>query len=169
MLDNAFDYIEDFEKAQEICDNLDIKKIHKRLDELAEKYCPVYLSFKQVYHWSIMQSEYASDIIFKKQDYLQKIYSELTATAIHTVNPDNIAAFLGHKVDPRYQGEIGNNYNIRIQGSRIKHTMGKSSIKMYDKFSKILRIETTTNDVSFLNTTGRLNIAMELRQWNILH
>ena len=29
MFDNAFDYIEDFEKAQEICDNLDIKKIHK--------------------------------------------------------------------------------------------------------------------------------------------
>jgi len=41
------------------------------------------------------------------------------------------------------------NYNIRIEGSRIKHSMGKSSIKMYDKFSKILRIETTTNDVSF--------------------
>jgi hypothetical protein len=27
--------------------------------------------------------------------------------------------------------------------------MGKSSIKMYDKFSKILRIETTTNNVGF--------------------
>lgn len=148
-LDNAFDYIEDFAKAQEICDNLDIKKIHKRLDELAKKYCPVYLVFNQVYHWSIMQAEYATDIIFKKQEYLQSIYSELTATAIHTVKPDSIATFLGHKVDPRYQGEIGNNYNIRIQGSRIKHTMGKSSIKMYDKFSKILRIETTTNDVSF--------------------
>lgn len=149
MLDNAFDYIEDFEKAQEICDNIDIKRIHKRLDELAKKYCPVYLAFNQVYHWSIMQAEYATDIIFKKQEYLQAIYSELTATAIHTVKPDNIATFLGHKVDPRYQGEIGNNYNIRIEGSRIKHTMGKSSIKMYDKFSKILRIETTTNDVSF--------------------
>ena len=44
---------------------------------------------------------------------------------------------------------MGNNYNIRIEGSRIKHTMGKSSIKMYDKFSMILRIETTTNDISF--------------------
>ena len=44
---------------------------------------------------------------------------------------------------------MGNNYNIRIEGSRIKHTMGKSSIKMYDKFSRILRIETTTNDVGF--------------------
>ncbi len=149
MIDNAFDYIEDFSHAQEICDNIDIKKIHKRLDELAKKYCPVYSSFNQVYHWSIMQAEYATDIVFKKQEYLQNIYSELTATAIHTVKPDNVATFLGHKVDPRYQGEIGNNYNIRIEGSRIKHTMGKSSIKMYDKFSKILRIETTTNDVSF--------------------
>jgi hypothetical protein len=149
MIDNTFDYIEDYSKAQEICDNIDIKKIHERLDYLAKIYCPVYSSFNQVYHWSIMQAEYATDIVFKKQGYLQSIYSELTATAIHTVKPENIATFLGHKVDPKYQGEIGNNYNIRIEGSRIKHTMGKSSIKMYDKFSKILRIETTTNDVSF--------------------
>jgi len=156
MLDNSFDYIEDlpggqsgFEKAQEICDDIDIKKIHNRLDALSKKYCPVVSHFGQVYHWSIMQAEYATDIVFKKQKDLQAIYSELVATAIHTVKPDNIATFLGHKVDPRYQGEMGNNYNVRIQGSRIKHSMGKSSIKMYDKFSKILRIETTTNDVSF--------------------
>ena len=149
MLDNSFDYIGDFEKAQEISDNIDIKKIHTRLDALAMKYCPVVSHFGQVYHWSIMQAEYATDIVFKKQEHLQAIYSELVATAIHTVKPDNIATFLGHKVHPRYKGEIGNNYNIRIEGSRIKHTMGKSSIKMYDKFSKILRIETTTNDVSF--------------------
>ena len=149
MIDNAFDYIEDYSKAQEICDNMDIKKIHKRLDMLAKTYCPVHASFNQVYHWSIMQAEYATDIVFQKQECLQSIYSELVATAIHTVKPDNIATFLGRKVDPRYQGEMGNNYNVRIQGSRIKHTMGKSSIKMYDKFSKILRIETTTNDISF--------------------
>lgn len=149
MIDNAFDYIEDFDKAQEICNEIDVVKIHKRLDELAKTYCPVFESFNQGYHWSIMQAEYATDIVFKKQKFLQSIYTELTATAIHTVRPENIATFLGRKVDPKYQGEIGNNYNIRIEGSRIKHTMGKSSIKMYDKFSKILRIETTTNDVSF--------------------
>jgi len=27
--------------------------------------------------------------------------------------------------------------------------MGPTSIKMYDKFGRVLRIETTTNDVSF--------------------
>ncbi len=40
-------------------------------------------------------------------------------------------------------------YNIRLEGSRIKHSMGPVSIKMYEKFNKILRIETTVNDVSF--------------------
>lgn len=149
MLDNSFDYIEDFDKAQEICNDIDIKEIHARLDKLVKIYCPVNESFGQVYHWSIMQAEYATDIVFKKQEYLQSIYTELVTTAIHTVKPDNVASFLGQKVDPRYKGEMGNNYNIRIEGSRIKHSMGKNSIKIYDKFSKILRIETTTNDVSF--------------------
>ncbi len=65
MIDNAFDYIEDFDKAQTVCENMDIQKIHKRLDELAKTYCPVHASFNQVCHWSIMQTEYAADIVFK--------------------------------------------------------------------------------------------------------
>ena len=96
-----------------------------------------------------MQAEYSTDIVFKNQVDLTPIYNELTATAIHTVKPDNIATFFGRKLDNRYAGEVGNNYNVRIEGSRIKHSMGCVSIKMYDKFGKILRIETTTNDVSF--------------------
>jgi len=149
MLDNSFDYISDFEKAQELSDDFDVKTLHKYLDILSRKYCPILSDFDKVYHWSITQAEYATDIVFKNQSDLQAIYSELISTAIHTVKPDNIATFLGHKVHPLYQGEIGNNYFVRLEGSRIKHSMGKNSIKMYDKFSKILRIETTTNNVSF--------------------
>lgn len=149
MIDNAFDSIENIEKAQELSDNISIEKLHRKLEELAWRFCPVYKDFNLRYHWSVMQAEYATDIVFKKQEDLQKIYGELIATAIHTVKPENIATFLGHKLDPRYQGEVGNNYNVRIEGSRVKHTMGSVSIKMYDKFSKILRIETTTNDISF--------------------
>ena len=149
MIDNAFDTLEDADKAQELSDTLSIEKLHQKLDEFAWQFCPVYKDFNQRYHWSVMQAEYATDIVFKRQDTLQQIYSELVATAIHTVKPDNIATFLGHKLDPRYEGEVGNSYHVRIEGSRIKHTMGSVSIKMYDKFSKILRIETTTNDISF--------------------
>lgn len=149
MIDNAFDSIEDAYKAQELSDGISIEKLHRKLDEFAWKFCPVYKDLKLRYHWSVMQAEYATDIVFQKQDDLQQIYNELVATAIHTVKPENIATFLGQKLDPRYQGEVGNNYNVRIEGSRIKHTMGSVSIKMYDKFSKILRIETTSNDISF--------------------
>lgn len=149
MIDNAFDSLEDSGKAQELSDKISIEKLHRKLDEFAWQFCPVYKDFNQRYHWSVMQAEYATDIVFKNQESLQQIYNELVATAIHTVKPGNIATFLGQKLDPRYQGEIGNNYNMRIEGSRLKHTMGSVSIKMYDKFSKVLRIETTTNDIRF--------------------
>jgi hypothetical protein len=65
------------------------------------------------------------------------------------VKPDNIATFLGRKLNGNYQGEMGNRFNTRIEGTRIKHTMGPVSIKMYDKFRLILRIETTVVNVSF--------------------
>ena len=149
MIDNAFDNISDPVKAQELSDNFSVEELHRKFDELAWKYCPVYKELGLRYHWSVMQSEYATDIVFNRQSDLQPIYKEIIATAIHTVKPENIATFLGQKLDPRYQGEIGNNYHVRIEGTRIKHTMGTVSIKMYDKFSKILRIETTCNDISF--------------------
>ena len=44
---------------------------------------------------------------------------------------------------------MGNRFNTRIEGTRIKHTMGPVSIKMYDKFRLILRLETTVVNVSF--------------------
>lgn len=149
LVDNAFDSISNLDKAQQLADDFPVKKIHRKLEEFAWKFCPVYKKLKLRYQWNIMQAEYATDIVFKKQQDLQRIYSELIATAIHTVKPENIATFLGRKLDERYEGEMGNNYHVRLEGTRIKHHMGEASIKMYDKFSKILRIETTINNVSF--------------------
>jgi predicted transcriptional regulator len=149
MIDNAFDSMANPEKAQELSDGLRVEELRGKFDELAWKYCPLYKDFGLRYHWSVMQAEYATDIVFDRQEELQPVYSEIIATAIHTVKPDNIATFLGQKLDPRFQGEAGNNYHVRLEGTRIKHTMGTASIKMYDKFSKILRIETTCNDISF--------------------
>ena len=149
-LDNAFLEIEDFEKAQKLANNFNVGALHRRLDFFAERYCPIIKKFHQTYHWSIMQAEYATDIVFTRQKDLKPIYENLSRTAIHTVKPENIATFLGKKLNGKYQDEIGNNFNKRIEGTRIKHSMGKVSIKMYDKFSKVLRIETTVNDISFL-------------------
>ncbi len=149
LMDNAFSRISDFTKAQTLSDSLKVDPLHKRLDHFAERFCPIIKNFELRYHWSIMQAEYATDIVFRCQEGLQPIYSHLTRTAIHTVKPHNIATFLGRKLHENYEDEMGNNFSTRIEGTRIKHTMGPVSIKMYDKFGLILRIETTVNDVSF--------------------
>src|ERR1039458_5740793 len=149
MLDNAFVEIDDWAQAQRIADGWQAKRIHWKLDELAKRFCPIFRDFGVAYHWSLDQCEYATDIVFRRQAELQAIYGNLTRTAIHTVKPDNIATFLGKKLVPQFQGEMGNRFNIRIEGTRIKHTMGPVSLKLYDKFGLILRIETTVNDVSF--------------------
>jgi DNA-binding MarR family transcriptional regulator len=149
MLDNAFDSIADVAAAQRLADEFPTEQIHRKLDYWAWRCCPLAQQLQLRYHWTITQAEYATDIVFKQQQDLQALYGELIKTAIHTVQPENIATFLGRKLDARYQGEAGNNYHVRLTGSRIKHQMGTASIKMYDKFQKILRLETTANDVTF--------------------
>jgi hypothetical protein len=98
-----------------------------------------------------MQVEYATDIVFKRQEPLAPLYDALVHTAIHAVKPDHVATFLGRKLHPNYQDEVGNDFHTRIEGTRIKHPMGPVSLKLYDKHGLVLRIETTANDVSFFS------------------
>jgi hypothetical protein len=149
LIDNLFVSLDNFTKAQQIADRLKVNMIHKILDRFAHQYCPIIKKLKLRYHWSIMQAEYATDIVFNRQQDLQAIYGHLTRTAIHTVKPENIASFLARKLHGNYQDQMGNNFNTRIEGTRIRHSMGPVAIKMYDKFALALRIESTVNDVSF--------------------
>jgi hypothetical protein len=149
LRDNAFIQLDDAARAQQLADNLSPEHLHKILDKAVRAYCPIVQYFSSGYHWSLMQVEYATDIVFRRQSELQPIYEELVRTAIHAVKPEQVAMFLGHKLTEAFEDELGNDFHTRIQGTRIKHHMGKAAIKMYDKHGIILRIETTTNDISF--------------------
>ena len=156
MLDNVFVQIDDFNKAQNFANDIKVKRIHRQLDKIVRQYCPIVRHFVNNYHWSFMQIEYATDIVFKKKNALQPIYDEIVRTAIHSVKPENIATFLGRKLHGGYQDEMGNNFNTRVEGTCIKHRMGKVAIKMYDKFGIVLRVETVANDVSFFKHHRRV-------------
>jgi hypothetical protein len=149
LVDNAFVAIDDFVRAQQIADRLKPQTLHRKLDRYARHFCPAAAEFTAGYHWSIAQIEYATDIVFKSRDGLAPLYDHLIRTAVHAVRAENVATFLGKKLDPRYQGEVGNDFNTRIQGTRIRHRMGPVALKMYDKFGRVLRVETVANDVSF--------------------
>ncbi len=156
MLDNVFVQIDNFDKAQKFADDINVKRLHRQLDKIVRKYCPIIRHFTNSYHWSFMQLEYATDIIFKRKSDLKPIYDEIVRTAIHSVKAENIATFLGRKLHGGYQDEMGNNFNTRIEGTCIKHRMGKVAIKMYDKFGIVLRVETVANDVSFFKHHRRV-------------
>lgn len=150
MLDNAFLQIDDWDKAQQLVDHFQVKKLHRCLDRYAARFCPAAKTFHETYHWSIMQAEYATDIVFHRAEDLSPLYQEISHTAIHAVKVEQIATFLGKKLHGNYQAEMGTHFQTRLEGTCIKHQMaGKAALKMYDKFGRVLRIETTVNDVSF--------------------
>ncbi len=149
MLDNAFAFIADPAKAQELADTLSAPMLHERLALWAQRFCPVLRHFRSGYHWSFMQAEYATDVVFRRQAEFQPLYEAIVRTAVHVIKAEHVATFLGRKLTGAYQGELGNDFSTRIQGTRIRHHMGPASIKLYDKFALIARVECTVNDVSF--------------------
>ena len=108
------------------------------------------MEFKS-FNFTISQVEYALDIAFKDKNILKHLYENVVKTAMHTITPENIANFLGKRFSNLFEGESGTRYNKRILGTRIKHQMGEVSVKIYDKFGSVLRIEVTCLDVSKIN------------------
>jgi hypothetical protein len=148
MQDNAFTKISDYQKAQELSDKLRAEDLHQWLDKIISRYIPFLEQTSQNYRWTLTQTEYSTDVIFKKQEDLKLLYEEIILKCIHTVKPENIATFFSRSLAASYAQEVGTKYNKQIQGTRIKHFMGANSIKMYDKASKVLRIETTVNNIT---------------------
>ena len=149
QVDNAFVRLDDFARAQQLADGFKPEQLHRILDRYARQCCPVHKSFGQGYHWSLLQVEYATDLVFRSQETLAPLYEQLSRQAVLGVKAEQIATFLGKKITPPLAQEIGNRFATRIEGTCIKHRLGKAQVKMYDKYARVLRIETTVNDVSF--------------------
>jgi len=147
--DNAFVRIGDWHRAQERADGFSPDLLHRVLDRYAAQCCPVLDVFRQTYHWSLMQVEYATDLVFRSAATLGPLYEQLTRQSVLSVKAEQIATFLGRPITPQLAQELGSQFSTRIEGTCIRHRFGDASVKMYDKFGQILRIETTTNEVSF--------------------
>jgi hypothetical protein len=85
--------------------------------------------------------EYATDLVFRSTTTPGPLYEQLIREPELSVKAEQITPLLAQ--------EIGSQFSTRIEGTCVKHRFGKCSIKMYDKHGIVLRIATTTNDVSF--------------------
>jgi hypothetical protein len=145
---NAFTQLDDPAQAQRIADRFAKLDWPKILDRWAQQVNPLLAELFSGYplHWVVDQAEYSTDLLFTSRAALAGLYRTLLDYAVRTFSPKDILGFLGRKWDRRFDGEVHTEYeDDRWFGTRIKHRMKNNALKMYDKFGRILRIETVIN------------------------
>ena len=145
--DNCFLWLKEPERAQRLMDQqleIDWKRALTSLARLLNSlHRQIFEPWPMDYYWTAYQSEWATDLCFKDQASLARIYPALTRHAmLHFQSPD-VMRFLGRKVHGRFLGELTTSFKNRPEGVRVKHWVAGNSIKMYDKHARVLRVETT--------------------------
>ncbi len=157
--DNCITWVEDLPRAQQLLDAQLRVPWPKLLNQVRSWLHPLHPGllgkFRSDYYWSLKQSEWASDVLFKKPADLQARYGAWLQHAVRNYTSADVLRFFGRKltasgqVNGHYADEVLSDLGRRVDGVRIKHRAGNNSIKMYDKAGgRVLRVETTINDPS---------------------
>jgi hypothetical protein len=147
--DNAFTQLDDADAAQRLADRFPQSPWIKILNQWAKRFNPLlnhsWLG-KRDYYWVIDQAEFSTDVLFRSQGDLAALYPRLLDHATLQLSASDILTFLGRRLHPRFDGEVLTDCKTdRLPGARIKHRVKNNWLKMYDKFRRILRIETVIN------------------------
>jgi len=154
--DNCFAWVEDLARAQALADEQLRSDWPALLEGLARRSQPLHghlLPLEVPYYWSVDESEWASDFLFRRQADLARWMPALVRHGLHVLGSADVLRFLGHKtpahggVNGHFAGEVVTDYKRRPEGVRIKHRAKKNWVKLYDKQGTVLRIETVLNSV----------------------
>jgi hypothetical protein len=155
--DNGFTWLQDPARAQQLLDQQTRAHWPDLLNAIAHglnpRHAAMFLPCRFPYYWTTVQSEWASDLLFRDRQSLARLYPRLVQHGLTTFRSPDVRRFLGRKtsvrgsIPPRLQAEVTTDMKRRAEGVRIKHRVGDNSVKMYDKQGRILRVETTINDV----------------------
>jgi hypothetical protein len=155
--DNCFVALQDPVRAQALADAQVQADWPQLLRELLQQAHPLHTEILSPlpalhYYWTVSQSEYATDLIFKKADALEEHYPAFLHHAMRNFQSLDVMRFLGHrvptttgKVNGRFKAQIVSDLKHRAEGVRIKHRVGGNSVKVYNKHARLLRVETTLN------------------------
>lgn len=149
-LDNCFSWVSDLQAAQHLMDQQLKTNWASVLYPMVHMINPLHEQiFRKIpldYYWSTSETEWATDVMFKSRSDLADIYSAIVPHAITSFSSPDVMRFLGRRLLPHFKGEIVSDYKRRLEGIRIKHRAGSNSVKIYDKFQIVLRVETTINN-----------------------
>lgn len=147
QVDNGFTALADGARAQTLADDLIDWSWARWLCRLGHLVNPwVKDGFFHDYYWSVRQSEYATDVMFRDAAAVHAVYPALLRHGIELFHSEDVLRFLGHRPSTGFSREVLSDLQRRPEGVRIKHRVQENSIKMYDKAGSLLRIETTINN-----------------------
>ena len=156
-VDNCFTHIADLPAAQALLDAQVTFDWAAALGELVSTVNPALKSiirgYNIPYYWSLDQSEWAGDVMFRSQKELAALYPAIVRHGIESFGSPDVMRFLGRRVpasgrvNGNFQGEVVSDYRRRPEGVRVKHRVNHNAIKVYDKVGSILRVETTLNNM----------------------
>ncbi len=150
---NSVTYVEDMARAQQISDQLHEKKWDAVFDTFTRRVNSFLPRIEEIftghsYKWVIEESEYATDVLFKSREDLERYLPYFFEYASLCQMGSNIYTFFGRKLHGHCEGEaVSDRKYFWGQGFRVKFSLDKNSIKIYDKYS-VLRIETTINNAN---------------------
>jgi hypothetical protein len=150
--DNTFTWLEDVPRAQALFNEQLQANWPGLLGGLADALNPahaeIFARFPCRYYWSVEDSEWASDVMFRTRADLEAVYPRLIRYAVTTFGTVDVLRFFGQpvplrgKVPFRCRHEVSTNLKQRVEGVRIKHWVNDNSEKLYDK-GPVLRPECT--------------------------
>jgi hypothetical protein len=153
---NCFTAIEDLPRAQKMMDRQLRKNWPQLLEALRRKVHPTHRTIcrrcPMDYYWAVNESEWATDLMFRSESDLARMYPRLWQFGMQTFDSASVMRFLGRRVPAnenihrKFEGEVITEVSHRPEGTRIKHSVKQNSIKMYDKQGQVLRVETTIID-----------------------
>ena len=159
--DNSFAWVSDFARAQALLDEQTRTDWPKTLSELLREVHPEFERLRAElqlhdYYWTAEQTEVATDVAFRSEAVLGPLYRRLLRHAIENLSSADVMRFLQQRltksgaIDGRFRGEVVSDLKTRKEGTRVKHRLGSNSVKMYDKFGVVLRVETTIHEAEGL-------------------
>ncbi len=148
---NCINWVESFEAIEKVKKEITIKYLHKIMEEWSKQFVNVLPELNKQwdikYKWVIQQVEYATDLIFESQEYLEKNYKDIIEYLGYSTTPKDVLKFLGIKMAGRLGGKVSIDKKVTYLGTRIKYYWVPNILKMYNKAGNVLRIEITYNDV----------------------
>jgi len=160
---NCFPWIEDYATAQQLLDQQLKMNWTELLDGFGRQVNPlhgeIFAHYPSENYWTCYQSEWATDIVFRRAELLKGLMKVLLPHAMLSFYSRDVLRYFGRRLTQA--GQIPERFNAQLQGNlkqyregeRVKFWMQGNSTKFYDKAyherGSVLRAaETTINNVA---------------------